>query len=55
MQRSLNMLFALVCLCDLLRDFLYLVAFAGNIAVVPTTVDVGPRRRRRWPFSSTSG
>jgi methanethiol S-methyltransferase len=42
MQRSLNMLFALVAYAIFFATFLYLVAFVGNIAAVPRTVDIGP-------------
>ena len=42
MQRSLNMLFALVAYAIFFATFLYLIAFVGNIAVVPRTVDLGP-------------
>ena len=42
MQRSLNMLFALVAYAIFLATFLYLIAFVGNIAAVPRTVDIGP-------------
>jgi protein-S-isoprenylcysteine O-methyltransferase Ste14 len=42
MQRSLNMLFALVAYAIFFATFLYLIAFVGNIAAVPRTVDVGP-------------
>ena len=44
MQRSLNMLFALVAYAIFFATFLYLIAFVGNIAVVPRTVDIGRRR-----------
>ena len=42
MQRSLTMLFALVAYAIFFATFLYLIAFVGNIPVVPRTVDVGP-------------
>jgi methanethiol S-methyltransferase len=42
MQRSLTMMFALVAYAVFLATFLYLIAFVGNIAVVPRTVDAGP-------------
>jgi protein-S-isoprenylcysteine O-methyltransferase Ste14 len=42
MQRSLNMLFALVAYAIFFATFLYLIAFVGDIAAVPRTVDVGP-------------
>jgi methanethiol S-methyltransferase len=42
MQRSLNMLFALVAYAIFFATFLYLIAFVGNIAAVPRTVDIGP-------------
>ena len=42
MQRSLTMLFALVAYAIFFATFLYLIAFVGNIAVVPRTVDTGP-------------
>ncbi len=42
MQRSLNMLFALVAYAIFFATFLYLIAFVGNIAAVRRTVDVGP-------------
>ena len=42
MQRSLNMLFALVAYAIFFATFLYLVAFVGNIDAVPRTVDIGP-------------
>ncbi len=42
MSRSLTMLFALVAYAIFFATFLYLIAFVGNIAVVPRTVDVGP-------------
>src|SRR5687768_3068502 len=42
MQRSLTMLFALVAYAIFFATFLYLIAFVGNIPVVPRTVDSGP-------------
>src|SRR5687768_16415229 len=42
MTRSLTMLFALVAYAIFFATFLYLIAFVGNIAVVPRTVDIGP-------------
>jgi protein-S-isoprenylcysteine O-methyltransferase Ste14 len=42
MQRSLNMLFALVAYAIFFATFLYLIAFVGDIAAVRRTVDVGP-------------
>jgi protein-S-isoprenylcysteine O-methyltransferase Ste14 len=42
MARSLTMLFALVAYAIFFATFLYLIAFVGNIAVVPRTVDIGP-------------
>ncbi len=42
MQRSLTMLFALIAYAIFFATFLYLIAFIGNIAAVPRTVDIGP-------------
>ena len=42
MSRSITMLFALVAYAIFFATFLYLIAFVGNIAVVPRTVDIGP-------------
>jgi protein-S-isoprenylcysteine O-methyltransferase Ste14 len=42
MQRSLNMLFALVAYAIFFATFLYLVAFVGNLPLAPITVDRGP-------------
>jgi protein-S-isoprenylcysteine O-methyltransferase Ste14 len=42
MTRTLNMLFALVAYAIFFATFLYLIAFVGNIPVVPRTVDIGP-------------
>ena len=42
MQRSLNMLFAVVAYAIFFATFLYLVAFVGNLPLVPITVDRGP-------------
>ena len=42
MSRTLTMLFALVAYAIFFATFLYLIAFVGNIPVVPRTVDVGP-------------
>ena len=42
MQRSLTMLFALIAYAIFFATFLSLIAFVGNVAVVPRTVDVGP-------------
>jgi protein-S-isoprenylcysteine O-methyltransferase Ste14 len=41
MQRSLNMLFAVVAYAIFFATFLYLVAFVGGLPLVPTTVDSG--------------
>jgi len=46
MQRSLNMVYALVAYAIFFATFLYLIAFVGNIAVVPRTVDIGPAAPR---------
>ena len=42
MSRSLTMLFALAAYAIFFATFLYLIAFVGNIPVVPRTVDIGP-------------
>lgn len=42
MQRSLNMLFALVAYAIFFATFLYLIAFVGDLELAPRTVDVGP-------------
>ena len=42
MQRSLTMLFSLIAYAIFFATFLYLIAFVGNVPVVPRTVDVGP-------------
>ena len=42
MSRSLTMLFAAVAYAIFFATFLYLIAFVGNIALVPRTVDIGP-------------
>ena len=42
MLRSLIMLFALIAYATFFATFLYLIAFVGNIPVVPRTVDAGP-------------
>lgn len=42
MQRVLNMIYALAAYAIFFATFLYLIAFVGNIPVVPRTVDVGP-------------
>lgn len=42
MQRSLTMLYALVAYAIFFATFLYLIAFVGNIPVVPRLVDGGP-------------
>jgi len=42
MSRSLTMLFALVAYAIFFATFLCLIAFVGNIAVIPRTVDIGP-------------
>ena len=42
MQRSLNMLFALVAYAIFFATFLYLIAFVGDIPVLMRTVDYGP-------------
>jgi protein-S-isoprenylcysteine O-methyltransferase Ste14 len=42
MQRSLNMLFALVAYAIFFATFLYLIAFVGDIPVMMRTVDYGP-------------
>ena len=42
MQRSLTMAFSLIAYAIFFATFLYLIAFVGNIPVVPRTVDAGP-------------
>lgn len=42
MQRSFNLLFALVAYAIFFATFLYLIAFVGNLPVAPITVDRGP-------------
>jgi len=42
MQRSLTMLFAVISYAIFFATFLYLIAFVGNVPVVPRTVDAGP-------------
>lgn len=42
MQRTLQMGFALVAYAIFLATFLYLIAFVGNLPLVPRTVDKGP-------------
>ena len=42
MGRSFNLLFALVAYAIFFLTFLYLVAFVGNLPLVPVTVDRGP-------------
>ena len=42
MERSINMLFALVAYAIFFATFLYLVAFVGNLPLAPVTVDRGP-------------
>jgi len=42
MSRSLTMLFALAAYAIFFATFLCLIAFVGNIAVLPRTVDIGP-------------
>ena len=42
MQRSLNMLFALIAYAIFFVTFLYLIAFVGNLPMAPITVDRGP-------------
>ena len=42
MSRTLTMLFALVAYAIFFATFLYLIAFVGNIPVVPRSVDAGP-------------
>lgn len=42
MQRSLTMLFSLAAYAVFLATFLYLIAFVGNLPLVPVTVDRGP-------------